>query len=323
MEGGRSHRRHALENMDIQSWSIIKDGDGKEFVVKSYFNMGTSVHYDVLLYDGMDVWAEDIDEDTFKKKCKEYNPNIEAKLPMLLNHVKKSLQDCSTANIKNSTSTEVQLIVESKLQAGLPFHWTFLLKKCQTHTLNKHIVNPMFVMVKELFRRQQELFNLLEMKDREILDHQDQGSFVSRKHLQTRPFQRNIFQTTSNVDENFLSYCENSSCIASLSSPEVSDLYRSVMLNTQKQQNIAVTSSATFDTVETSAKLPEHAPSWSGRVPDSIGNEQDAHIVSNETIPLEQSPVEDIEQERREALRKRLEEESMRKKKKKKRKLNI
>lgn len=70
MEGGRSHRRHALENMDIQSWSIIKDGDGKEFVVKSYFNMGTSVHYDVLLYDGMDVWAEDIDEDTFKKKCK-------------------------------------------------------------------------------------------------------------------------------------------------------------------------------------------------------------------------------------------------------------
>ena len=47
----------------------------------------------------------------------------------------------------------------------------------------KHLVEPLTIISAELNRRQQELFYLLERKDREIQDYKDQGVVTSRsKH---------------------------------------------------------------------------------------------------------------------------------------------
>lgn len=44
----------------------------------------------------------------------------------------------------------------------------------------KHLVEPLTIISAELNRRQQELFYLLERKDREIQDYKDQGVVASR-----------------------------------------------------------------------------------------------------------------------------------------------
>ena len=42
------------------------------------------------------------------------------------------------------------------------------------------ILHPVLVMLQELTRRQEELYKLLQKKDREIEDYKDQGVTVSR-----------------------------------------------------------------------------------------------------------------------------------------------
>ena len=46
--------------------------------------------------------------------------------------------------------------------------------------VTKHLVEPLTIISAELNRRQQELFYLLERKDREIQDYKDQGVVTSR-----------------------------------------------------------------------------------------------------------------------------------------------
>eukprot|EP00111_Clytia_hemisphaerica_P020979 TCONS_00061874-protein len=345
-----SARRQISESLRTQSWqqvSIPKDDTtidrGQDLVLKYYFDR-LRHSYDIIVYDGKTLRHESVaNEEDFLAKNKLFNPNLEAESTSILNELSYCLQQCQKELTGLSFQVEEDVLkmnIKTKLKSGIPFAWTFTLKEATTHMIIEHLVQPLAILTSELNRRQQELFYMLERKDRELQDYKDQGAVASRRHLETVQFDRVNFQTSSNVHQTFLDSCTNPT-LNSLTK-DLKDLHRNVVLNTAskvlpaeaapREQQKAGPSMSTFDTVPIVPGRGEDISSWVNEkriggsfVQDQLDAGKDPLQPDPDTQPVvvtEALSPQEEELKRREALKKKLNEQTE-KKAKKKRKIKL
>ncbi|XP_020632000.1 non-homologous end-joining factor 1-like [Orbicella faveolata] len=193
-----SWRRRWKPDLNSQPWKPFFISD-KSFLVKSMFvEMDSS--YEFCLWDSSTFWHEKVEQDIFKRRTKELNPNVEAKLSYLLKFVQKSVEECnqkeeSTFTINEEADDQLIVKMKTKLQAGVPFVWEFHCSVGQKDMVGSQLVQPMLAMINELQRRQTELCVLLRKKDLEILDYKGSGVRLSRKSLGTTEFDENSFKS--------------------------------------------------------------------------------------------------------------------------------
>ena len=325
-------------DVSAQPWKTLQC-DEKQYLVKYLFDHH-STSYDILVYkeDDATMWREMSDNSMFENRWKEYNPNIESNSSTSLGHVQQSLEKYwrfsegghglggESSSIKVVVEKEVvKLVVKSKLKAGIPFSWSFVCIKCKENQVKELLVDPLFGMVKELARQRQQLFSIIEKKDREIEDYKDQGSVPSRRNLVTVPFFADSFLKRNANDEEFLRNCLCGSK-ETLALPDVQELYQSVICCRKNEESSVLSR----PDVNVATQPPSETKHMNTVTVDNIGP---AGIPSSRETKIEEpvsepagsndeiEPIE-TEMERREKIRKRLEEEEERKKKKK-RKIKI
>lgn len=267
------------------------------------------------------------------------NPNIESSKEGWIKYVETGFSEAIKRNKLEIGETDAGLTVffKSKLMETVPFSWTFSLKEENSSVYSFQLLHPLFVMLKELQRRNNELQSLVVKKDREIQDYKDHGATISRRHLETIPFDKNVFNIQNNQNEEFVGWCSSEIDVGSLSKEGLRDMYQNVMINKQcgvRQDDLPSTvdnqqrgTLPTFDTAETNEDVAPvvNLPSWEaeGHLPGSVvqdnADKNEENVIQRPDLMTEQ----DLEQQRREALRRRLEEETEKKQKKKKRKLKI
>ncbi|XP_023235960.1 non-homologous end-joining factor 1-like isoform X4 [Centruroides sculpturatus] len=153
-------------------------------------------------------------------------------------------------------------------------------------TMKDHLLIPCLGMIAELQQRQACLLSIIEKKDLEIEDYKEQEAKVSRKYLETKPFNSHQFFQDRNNTEVLARTIEES--FIRVFNEENNDLYTSVV--------------SAFNEVEAKAALY-------GNETETLMAEED---LARQTQPMTQSKEELKEQEknleitRRKALEKQL-----------------
>ncbi|XP_072028389.1 uncharacterized protein [Amphiura filiformis] len=323
-------RRHWKPDLKAAKWAPCRYKE-KTLLVKSHFADET---YQIMVYDGLRMWQEQCDKEQFQQRTKTLNPNIEAPLGTLLHHLQDSVSEENMSHsISKLTQKEdaVTIHMATQLEGALPFTWQFHLKEALHEESAEHLTTPLMSMVAELLRRQKELFRILKRKDAEIDDYKASGAKVSRKHLETTPFDDKIFINNMNESKEFGVLVDpNQSTSAFQESGQ--DLYRQIKMrdafnNAQLiQEDSDEEYEDDFSGVGDAPTAPS-GPSWRKRLPPSLveaaqtGTNQSPDRVSPKKSPRMSSPgssTQDTEMMRRQALEKKLAEEQTKLKAKKK-----
>ncbi|XP_022090848.1 non-homologous end-joining factor 1-like [Acanthaster planci] len=303
-------------------------------------------HYELLVYDMVTMWYEECSRAVFEQKAKKLNPNVEAPLATLLQHLRDNLADQrkkSTYSLeppKSRDQSGMVLRLGTQLTGGVPFKWEFHCQEATNDMYACHLATPLLTMVSELSRREAELHKILKKKDAEIEDYKAAGGKVSRKHLETTPFDAKAFNSDMNFSKAFESQVQ--SLGASAFSEPGQELYRQVMMTNawlnrpteQASSDEEFSDDMSGDPGQTAGAT---GPSWAHRLPPSlVANAQTAgasYASPTKSVTPKGSPVkgagspgssaEDTELLRRQALERRLAEEKAKqqqqvKKKKKK-----
>ncbi|KAK3582736.1 hypothetical protein CHS0354_039780 [Potamilus streckersoni] len=335
-------RRQWKPDLSACHWQPLKI-EGKVFLVKWRFTQNS---YEILITDFSLFWYEEMSEDSLNKRVQKLNPSIEASVTRILDQIQGALERTgkdTTLNISlepgrsGNNAEKLTLTINSQL-AGMPFIWKFFCKPGETKMCSDHLIIPLLTMVAELKRRQQELFKLLQNKDREIEEYKAQGVKTSRKHIQTNPFVETAFEMNMMTSKDFEHEIKNYRTTAFDSDGQ--DLYRQIMTKKAWVERAPTkdeeTDSLSQDGSLEGTKKESSTPSWgTSRLPPSITgskspNKSQSKTSSPSKSPIsttsdtpESSPVKDSEQLRRQALQRRLENEEMKKQEKAKKKKKI
>ncbi|KAL3836496.1 hypothetical protein ACJMK2_021924 [Sinanodonta woodiana] len=206
--------------------------EGKVFLAKWRFTQNS---YEILLTDFTLFWYEEMSDESLNKRVQELNPSIEASVTRILDQIQGALErpgKDTTLNInlkpgRSESSTESMILTVNSQLAGMPFVWKFFCKLGETKLCSDHLVIPLLTMVAELKRRQQELFKLLQNKDREIEEYKAQGVKTSRKHIKTNPFVETAFEMNMMTSKDFENEIKN--CRTAAFDSDGQDLYRQIM----------------------------------------------------------------------------------------------
>ncbi|XP_070550387.1 non-homologous end-joining factor 1-like [Ptychodera flava] len=320
-----SWRRHWKPDLMANTWQPLTI-QRNQYFIKFHMNDDS---YEILVNDRVHTWYEMCDCKMFKKRCKKLNPSIEAPVSRLLDHLWNNLQKQkkeSEFRVEEKTSSEFVLSMNSSLAAGVPFTWKFNCQTASQDMISSNLTVPLLTMVSELQRRQDELFKLLQKKDTEIEDYKLSGAKVSRKHLETVPFDKTVFENEMNTSQSFEREVKSSGTSAFTSSGQ--DLYQQIMMKNawlerdvedeesdEDEEGVSssdrLTSSGTSPSVDTSRLPPSYLKAQRSPSPKK----------SPAKLSPEKSPanVKDTELMRREALERRLamEESKLASKKKK------
>lgn len=306
------------------------------FLVKSKFHNDS---YEFLITDMVHFWYEKLGGSALKRRVSELNPSIEAPISKILDQIRQSLESPGkeTKLAVRTSDEEAVLEMESHL-AGVPFLYSFKASTAPHAMARDHLTVPLMAMVGELYRQQQELFKLLAGKDRQIEDYKSQGAKVSRKYLETAPFDdvafRNSMVTSKGFEEEVKTFGEKAftSC--------GQELYREITTKRAWLRSSPIKDEG-GDGLESVADQPKGAPSiesWGNRLPPSIANKNQSPsksasspVKSPQKSPgsgnssAGSTPVKDSELLRRQALERKLEEEEtkLQEKSKKKKKLKF
>ncbi|CAG5127160.1 unnamed protein product, partial [Candidula unifasciata] len=186
-----------LEQVDIQD---ARDTSQK-YLMKTKFDDRSC---ELLVTDLSHFWYEKLTEDALKKRVAKQNPSIEAPLPKILDHIQSSLQKPGKETQLSLTHQNDRIILKvNSLLAGMPFHFSFQAELADQEMGREHLTIPLMAMVGELYRQQQELFRLLALKDKQIDDYKSQGATVSRKYLETAPFDEVAFHNSMATSKGF------------------------------------------------------------------------------------------------------------------------
>ncbi|XP_072174055.1 non-homologous end-joining factor 1-like [Diadema setosum] len=209
--------------------------NGTSLMVKSHFSDSS---YTVLVYDYASVWQEECSADCVQTRAKECNPNVEAPISKLLQHLGELLGE-PQKSAKYSLSYPHQrqgdrrlgtLIVKvaSKLAQGVPFSWDLSLLRASDEVASTHLTIPLLTLVSELMRRERELQRLMKRKDEEIEDYKMSGAKISRKHKLTQVFDGKAFNQEMVQSKAFKAEVEAGGKRAFSSQGQ--DLYKEVMV---------------------------------------------------------------------------------------------
>nr|KAG5692370.1 hypothetical protein BaRGS_007983 [Batillaria attramentaria] len=234
----------------------------------------------------------------------------------------------------------------STVLAGMPFVWQFITQPAHTEMARDHLTVPLLAMVSELFRRQRELITLLNAKDKEIDDYKSQGVRTSRKHIETPRFDSIAFKNSMVTSKGFEEQVR--SLQTATFDSEGQELYRQIVtkhawLNHTGSDNDTAESMSDEESLAVSGAPAPSKPSWSSRLPPSLGQSREgsprktpadspskspakgatkspAKSPGSSGSTSDTSPVKDTEKMRREALERKLEMEELKKQDKKKKK---
>ncbi|XP_068740229.1 non-homologous end-joining factor 1-like [Montipora capricornis] len=341
-----SWRRRWKPDLKSQPWKPFSVSD-KEYLIKSMF-FETDCSYELCIWDFTTLWYEKVEQDTFKARAKELNPNVEAKLSYLVKFVKKSIEEDKHSGEATFTMTEDDdskciLKMKTKLQAGVPFLWEFHCSVGQQEMVGSQLVQPLLAMITELNRRQTELFRLLRKKDEEIMDYKESGVRLSRKSLGTSAFDENAFKSKMVLSQGFEDSVKGA---VSKGFDEAScELYQQVMIKKAwlAEKDLPEPDEGDDDVDDVYGSIAQgtveapSASSWTDLPPPSLMSVEPSNAspgrgsprktpvtspVKSGTSSPAGSPSKEMELQRREALKKKLAEETERKKRKK-RKINL
>ncbi|CAH3121148.1 unnamed protein product [Porites lobata] len=345
-----SWRRRWKPDINSQAWKpfIISR---KVFLVKTMF-VETECCYEFCLWDFSTMWYEKVEQDNFRIRAKDLNPNVEAKLSFLLKFVQKSIEEDKEreeTSFTEDAACDDKLVIKmkTKLNAGVPFVWEFHCSVGEKTMVGSHLVQPMIAMIAELNRRQAELFTLLRKKDLEIMDYKESGVRLSRKSLGTSEFDENAFNSKMILSQGFEDAVKDS--VTKGFDDASCELYKQVMIKKawlaekdlpepDDDDDDDDDDDELYGSVAYGAVGGPSAPSWTDLPPPSLlGKDDESYTTSPKRSPRKTpvtspsksgmsspagSPSKDMELQRREALQKKLAEEAERKKRKK-RKINL
>ncbi|XP_045209832.1 non-homologous end-joining factor 1-like [Mercenaria mercenaria] len=339
-------RRRWKPDLEAFPWQPIRV-DGSTYLLKYMF---TTDSYKVLLTDLANFWHEELADQALQKRIKKLNPGIEAPVTRILDQIKGVLdktQDDPNTSIKlsfkreaDSEERKVMLVLHSEL-AGMPFIWNFQCRPADKSMGSEHLILPLMAMVGELTRRQQELFKIIQGKDKQIEDYKSQGAKCTRKHIETPAFVETAFEMNMMTSKAFEQQIKG----IELKTFDVKtqDLYRQIMSKrawvnrsptkaTSEDESLLDDMSSADDSRRTST-----GQSWgNSRLPPSLQqsksptkspakspNKTPSPSKSSNNSTPETSPVKDTELLRRQALERKLELEESKKMEKAKKKKKI
>ena len=152
-----------------QPWKPLALAE-KSYLLKYNFDRRHTT-YNLLLYKDTDssMWQDNLtDSSSFQTKWNQYNPNIESNVSASFVYVEEAFEEClrgvMTEKGGNSVSmqilemeNQVEIVFKCKIKLGIPISWTFTCVRCKQTELKDLLVDPVFVMMRELRRQRREL----------------------------------------------------------------------------------------------------------------------------------------------------------------------
>ncbi|XP_034246829.1 non-homologous end-joining factor 1-like [Thrips palmi] len=181
-------------------WNFIKTGR-KTFVFKKCASSGT---LRLIISDFIHIWVQEMSDSTLLALCQEQNPLLEFNedefsaqtiWTMVDNHLgSREKEDGfrSTLDLDLEEDSSLQLKFNSKMH-GHPFKLNMTLLQENPNVLFNEVTSPLLLLSELLLAQQDHLFSLLEKKDLEIKQYKLEGATLSRRNIETTPFQRNEF----------------------------------------------------------------------------------------------------------------------------------
>ncbi|GFR62783.1 non-homologous end-joining factor 1 [Elysia marginata] len=282
-------RRQWKPDLSVCPWKplpvtkVDSNTSSSRFLVKSKFSSDV---YEFLITDMVHFWYEKLGGLALKRRVTELNPSIEAPMSKVLDQISQNLESPGKeTQLSVSTSEdEAELKIESLL-AGMPFLYSFKADRAPETMTRDHLTVPLMAMVGELYRQRQELSKLLAAKDRQIEDYKAQGARVSRKYLETAPFDEVAFQSSMITSKGFEEEIKTFGEKAFTSSGQ--ELYREI---TTKRAWL-LSSPIKDEGMDGLESVNEHkgAPSiesWGNRLPPSIANKHQSSPSKSANSPV-------------------------------------
>lgn len=133
-------------------------------------------------------------ETQIKEKCYKFNAKLEIPLPKIIACLENSFvekkENCKFTLIQNENEHELLSIkLNTKIVEGVPFEWTFEMKRMNESAIRDHLVMPLLFNLTEKNARETELIEIIKNKDRLIDDFtRTQGIKSNLKHISTEEF---------------------------------------------------------------------------------------------------------------------------------------
>jgi non-homologous end-joining factor 1 len=271
--------------------------DSRRCLVKGVFGGEEGAGYEVLLWDGGVMWTEKLEEEGMVERMATLNPNVEAPSSLVISHLSSLLYTSLPAFAETEAGNGKTLSISGSMSGGLPFSWQFHCTPAPHDVVETHLVGPLLSCLHELCCQRRDLLEVMRKKEREIQDYRDGGASLSRRNLETAPFQEKTFSTSSVSSQRF------EDCVQSPHKLLTNDYFQSLY------QSVATATVIFKDKVLAQDPGEESSTKSEGRddVPSSLPGKR--------PLPAK----EDEEMGRREALERKLDDERIRGKKKKKR----
>ncbi|KAK2710699.1 hypothetical protein QYM36_012019, partial [Artemia franciscana] len=143
------------------------------------------------------VWKEEKTDDEISQKSENLNPSIEASNKRITSIVGSVVNDekarqSSYVYLSEDGNRKLVIKMEQRLE-NLPFVWEFEPELQTKEQLKEDIVLPLLYSLVEMEYRERELIHIIKRKDAEIEDYKATGAKVSRKQLETKPFEESKF----------------------------------------------------------------------------------------------------------------------------------
>ncbi|XP_076354737.1 non-homologous end-joining factor 1-like isoform X2 [Tachypleus tridentatus] len=199
--------------------------------------------YKLLVTDLVHIYSEQLLKTDLLSRTQKLNPKIEVPTSRLLQEIESILSEASSWNAgKMHYLVEVREAVEAPVLkveshfAGVPFLWEFYLQPEHAEQFNKHVVFPLMYMIAELQRQQRELIARLKSKDAEIDNYKASGATVSRRQMETLPFNEETFRNDMN---NMKDVAENlKMAVSNVFSKDAQKLYKYVVLASDEAKTL-------------------------------------------------------------------------------------
>uniref|UniRef100_A0A1B6FZR2 Non-homologous end-joining factor 1 n=1 Tax=Cuerna arida TaxID=1464854 RepID=A0A1B6FZR2_9HEMI len=167
--------------------------DEKEFLLK-HITVGSA--HKICITDLVQLWYEDVQEEQLLCRCKELNKLVEASDDVFHGYILSLLESEADDIVRSSTTADdcKTLMLQTNLD-GLKFRIKFFLKPGSSSEFYEEVTRPLLTVVAEMERRHQLLVEAIKGKDLEILEYKLEGGQISRKAVETTPFDLDAFST--------------------------------------------------------------------------------------------------------------------------------
>lgn len=320
-------RRQWKPDIESVAWQPFQvNGCSSICLMKTFFS---SSSYHLMWFYNSALYECEASGNDILKQSKASNPNLEAPLNTILNHVRTVVTQEKNEEVTFKLvqeNEELRVTFISSL-AGVKFVWCFLAHKISDVKINQLLITPLLAMVGELDHQKTELEKLLYKKDAEINDFTAQGLQLSKRSLHTAAFDQKAFLNELLTSQRFQDFVAAGGTDA-LQKADVKQLYTEIMLKQQWLRSVEENKNKTIteNDVGPNEALHKHVgTSWDAeRLPPSLETSLEMQTVSpeiNSSLGLNKQLEVTEELKRRNELEEKLAKDEEKKRKKQKKKI--